>query len=202
MFQNGDPSDQNADGTSDENPLTLPDGYTGTTPGDVYAVPSPDPTSAVTFKSAAYTGGTNTGGYILSPPFNQNTLPMIVPGPQVASTTVVGTSGQVVSGVIGSQNVLSNDSTSEYQVTFDRPIQTSTFTPSQVLSIMGPTGSITAPQTFSPSAVNQSIPAATPAGPGTLSSTVTISSGGTLTSRGSPSRSASPPRRAPGSPGS
>ena len=145
VFQNGAPDDQNADGTADENPLTLPNGYTGTTPGDVYAVPTPDPTTAITFTSAAYTGGTNTGGYILSPPFNQNTLPLIVPGPQVVSTSVVGTSGQVVSGAIGSQDVLNNDTTSEYQVTFDRPVQTSTFTPGQVLAIMGPTGSILAP---------------------------------------------------------
>ena len=56
----------------------------------------PQPTTAITFTSAAYTGGANTGGYILSPPFNQNTLPLIVPGPQVASTAAVGTSGQVV----------------------------------------------------------------------------------------------------------
>ena len=60
MFQDGAPKDQNADGTPDQNPLTLPDGFTGTTPGDVYAVPTPDPTTAVTFTSAAYTGGTNT----------------------------------------------------------------------------------------------------------------------------------------------
>ena len=41
VFQNGAPDDQNADGTADENPLTMPDGYTGLTPGDVYAVPTP-----------------------------------------------------------------------------------------------------------------------------------------------------------------
>ena len=40
-FQTGAPMDQNADGTTDENPLTLPDGFTGMTPGDVYAVPTP-----------------------------------------------------------------------------------------------------------------------------------------------------------------
>ena len=35
--------DQNADGTSDENPLTMPNGFAGSTPGDVYAVPAPRP---------------------------------------------------------------------------------------------------------------------------------------------------------------
>ena len=36
--QNGAAMDQNADGTSDENPLATP--FTGLTPGDVYAVPA------------------------------------------------------------------------------------------------------------------------------------------------------------------
>ena len=42
-LQNGAPMDQNADGTTDENPLTTP--FTGLTPGDVYAAPMPQPTS-------------------------------------------------------------------------------------------------------------------------------------------------------------
>ena len=39
VLQSGAAMDQNADGTSDENPLSAP--FTGTTPGDVYAVPAP-----------------------------------------------------------------------------------------------------------------------------------------------------------------
>ena len=35
--------DQNANGTTDQNPLTTAEGYTGLTPGDVYAVPTPQP---------------------------------------------------------------------------------------------------------------------------------------------------------------
>ncbi len=66
--------DQNADGTTDENPLNSTEGYTGLTPGDVYAVPTPQLTQAVTFTTAQS---------ILSPPFNQNTLPLIISGPQV-----------------------------------------------------------------------------------------------------------------------
>ena len=65
-------------------------------------------------------------------------------------------------------------------MTFDRPIQTSSFTGAQVLSIMGPLGSITDPQAFAPTAVDQSIPSATSAGSGTLDSTVSVSSDGTL----------------------
>ena len=45
--QNGAPLDQNADGTSDQNPLTTP--FTGLTPGDVYAVPMPQPSVPVVF---------------------------------------------------------------------------------------------------------------------------------------------------------
>ena len=69
-LRSGDPMDQNADGTSDQNAVTTP--FTGLTPGDVYAAPMPQPTTTVTFLGAAS---------ILSPPFNQNTLPLIVPGP-------------------------------------------------------------------------------------------------------------------------
>jgi subtilisin-like proprotein convertase family protein len=170
-LQTGAPMDQNADGTTDENPLTMPDGYTGLTPGDVYAVPTPDPTVPMTFTTAQS---------ILTPPFSQNTLPLIVPGPQVIATAAIGTSGQVVSGSTYSQNELVDDTSSQYQVTFDRPIQTSTFTPSQVLSIMGPTGSITGPQTFAPTSVDQMINAATPSGSGTLDSSLTINSDNTL----------------------
>ncbi len=42
-----DPMDQNADGTSDQNAVTTP--FVGTTPGDVYAVPTPQPTTAMQF---------------------------------------------------------------------------------------------------------------------------------------------------------
>ena len=42
-----DPDDQNADGTSDENAVTT--AFVGTTPGDVYAAPTPEPVDPVTF---------------------------------------------------------------------------------------------------------------------------------------------------------
>ena len=77
--------DQNADGTSDQNAVTT--AFFGLTPGDVYAAPAPQPSSPVTFQGALSTGG-NYG--ILQAPFNQNTLPLIVPGPQVLSTSVPG----------------------------------------------------------------------------------------------------------------
>ena len=50
----------------------------------------------------------------------------------------------------------------------------STFTPDEVLQIMGPTGAITGPQFFSEGSVDQQIPVATTAGTGSLSSTLTV----------------------------
>ncbi len=249
-LRTSDPMDQNADGTSDENALTMPGGFTGTTPGDVYAVPSPVRTAAsetfngfifdgsslvevlapvppgvadglavgqlvtgtaipqgttitsifsdlagdlflflsagatfseqedlvasspsVFFKSAAYTGGPNVGDYILSAPFDQNGLPLIVPGPQVVSTSVPGGNG-------AAGNLLTNGTTHTLNVQFDRPMQASSFTPADVDQIMGPSGSISGPQYFPAStSTGQIIPAATGAtSPGTLDSTLTIPS--------------------------
>ena len=112
-----------------------------------------------------------------APPFNQNTLPLIVPGPQVLSTSVPG--GDSANG-----NLITDGTTSTLNVTFDRPMQVSTFTPSQVLQIMGPTGSISAARILPvDSSTGQIIPAATSAtSPGTLDSTLTIPSyNGTFT---------------------
>jgi subtilisin-like proprotein convertase family protein len=159
VLQSGAAMDQNADGTSDENPLTTP--FTGLTPGDVYAVPTPQPSVPVTF-------GPNPLS-ILEPPFSQNTSPLIVPGPQVISTQVVA-----ATGTVGANNLVLNGTTDSLNVTFDRPMQAGTFTPDQVLQIMGPTGSITGPQFFSNNNVNQPISKATTTAPGMLSDTVTV----------------------------
>src|SRR5262249_45913370 len=115
-LRTSDPMDQNADGTSD------------LTPSDVYSVPAP----------AAGAAG------ILSPRFNLNTLPILVPGPQVLSTSVPG-------GNAGAGNLITDGTTSTMDVTFDRPMKVSTFTPGQVAQIMGPAGSISGPQYFAAS---------------------------------------------------
>src|SRR5262249_9398671 len=47
QLQEGAPMDQNADAKPDQNPLTTP--FTGTTPGDVYAAPTPQPIVPITF---------------------------------------------------------------------------------------------------------------------------------------------------------
>ncbi len=141
-----DPMDENADGTSDENALTT--SFTGQTPGDVYAVPTPlIPADGA---ETTFLGMTS----ILQPTFglNPNTLPLIVPGPQVVSTSVPG--GNSASG-----NLITDGTTNTFNVTFDRPMVVNTaaagqpptagsFTAADVLSIMGPAGEITGPQFF------------------------------------------------------
>ena len=163
QVQYGAPMDQNADAVGDQNPLTT--SITALTPGDVYAVPTPQPNVPVTFSTAAS---------ILSPPFNQNTLPLIVSGPQLVAQTS-STPGTSVPGGNGN-NLVTDGTVSSMNVTFDRPMQVSTFTPGQVLGIMGPTGSLTAPQDFPSDFIGQAIPAATSAGAGTLDSTLTVAS--------------------------
>ncbi len=179
-----DPDDQNADGKTDSNALTSP--FTGQTPGDVYAAPTPaiPTTTAVTTFSSI----TN----ILKPVFgfNSNTLPLIVPGPQVLSTSVTSMTGASGTGAAGSYGgLISDGTTSSYTLNFDRPMLVNTapagqtptpgsFNPAQVLSIMGPAGEITGPQYY-PSDVQTGQPIT---GTAPLMSTVTIPSfGGTFT---------------------
>ena len=118
-------------------------------------------------------------------PTGRNSLPLIVPGPHVLSTSVTG-----VNGVVGtpsapandSVKLVNNDNVNSINVTFDRPMQVSSFTPAQVLSIVGPTGQINTPQTFPSTGTSktfafngsfQLIPKA-----GTLTSTILIANTG------------------------
>ena len=161
-LRTGDPMDQNSDGMPDQNAVTT--SITSLTPGDVYAVPTPQPVVKTVFFGAAS---------ILHPPFDQNTLPLIVPGPQVLSTQVISSLGQPGTGT---DNLLLNGTTSKYDVTFDRPIETSSFPASQVLQIMGPAGSVSGPQYFPSASIGQAIPGAGGSGPGILDSTLSIPS--------------------------
>ena len=149
--------DQNADGTADENPLTTP--FTGLSPGDAYLAPMPQTSAAFTFNA------TN----LFNPPFDQNTLPLIMPGPYVTSTSAPGGTG--------SDNLVLDGPNSSLDVTFDRPLQAGSVTPGQVLQIMGPVGPITGPQTYPSDSALQTIPAATSSTtPSVLDSTVTVPS--------------------------
>ena len=146
-FQSGAAMDQNADGTTDQNALTTP--FTGLVPGDLYVAPMPAPASPFTFNA------TN----ILTPPYDQHTLPLVVPGPYVTSISVPNGSGN--------DNLILNGMDSTVTATFSQPMKVSSFSPSDVLQIMGPAGPIIAPQLFSSSAPSN-------IAPGVTSSTLTI----------------------------
>src|SRR5262249_12516555 len=140
--------------------------FSGTTPGDVYAVPNPQPSGPKTYLGAAS---------ILTPPFDQNTLPLIVSGPQL-----VAVGGTSVPGGTAS-NLVTDGDVSSMNLTFDRPINVPGFTPALVLGMMGPTGSIIGPRYFPSDGVDLDVPATTSTAIGALDSTLTIpSSGGTF----------------------
>ncbi|MEO6811427.1 MAG: Ig-like domain-containing protein [Isosphaeraceae bacterium] len=94
---------------------------TGEGLADLYAVPRP-------------VFGAGPGG-MLSGPFDQDTLPLIVPGPHLARTFVPGAPAS-------SDNLVLDGTVSFLDVTFDRPMQPGSFTPDDVLRIIGPYGEV------------------------------------------------------------
>ncbi|MDG3008110.1 Ig-like domain-containing protein [Paludisphaera mucosa] len=154
----GNAMDENANGVAGEDPIGS--GYTGTTPGDAYATPTP---------SLRFQTWGPTAREILQPPFDTTTLPLIVPGAHVIATSAPGSTG--------SDNLLLDGTTSSLNVRFDRDIQVGSVTAADVLQIMGPTGSLMGPQYFASDKVGQAIPAPTSATtPGILSSSLTVPS--------------------------
>ena len=165
----GNTMDQNADANLvfkggnlsiiTEDPTVSP--YTGLTPGDDYLVPMPAPTVPTTFNL--------TGDTFPAPPYNQLNLPLIVAGPHIAATTIASAGYQAGSA----DNLVLNGTTSSIDVHFDRDMNPSTVTPGSVLRIMGPTGAITGPQTYTLTAPNQN--QLIPSGTGVpLLSTITV----------------------------
>ncbi|WP_220369774.1 Ig-like domain-containing protein [Paludisphaera rhizosphaerae] len=163
----GNQIDENANGIAGESPFQV--GYVSKTPGDYYLAPYPTRTSAVSW------GSTITD--LLTAPFSSMTLPLIVPGAHVASTSATNSTG--------SDNLVLNGTNSKMNLTFDRDILASSFTAADVLSIMGPTGSLLGPQYFASDKTGQSIPAPLSSSvAGTLLSTLTVPSyGGTFTAK-------------------
>jgi subtilisin-like proprotein convertase family protein len=125
LVQPGNLMDQNANG------------ITGQTTADVYAAPTP------------------IGGVPYNAPYNQDTLPLIVPGPHIASTHVAGSP-------VTDDNLVLNKTASSIDVTFDRAMAVQSFTPADVLRIMGPSGPISGPFTvaaaYNSTDVNKSFP--------------------------------------------
>ncbi len=125
--QSGNLMDQNGDAVGGENPYLTP--FTGTSPGDVYAVPTPAPTTPTTF-----------AGTVFDPPYSTSTEPLIVPGPSVISTFVPGVTA-------APDNLVTDQAVSQLAVVFDRDMNVATVTPASILRIMGPQGQISGPFT-------------------------------------------------------
>jgi subtilisin-like proprotein convertase family protein len=102
------------------NPGTLMDQFGNAQTGNVYAVPRP------------------LNGTPFQPPYDQNTLPIIVPGPHIVSTFVNGSP-------VTSDNLVLNSPNTAIDVVFDRDMNPATFSGAQVLRMMGPLGQITGP---------------------------------------------------------
>jgi len=175
---NGNAMDQNADGIPGEDPETTP--FSGTTPGDDYAVPMPAPTSRPTtfnFADGRFPGG----------PYSTSTLPIVVSGPHVIATTVSGTGGSTTGAT--HDNLVANDQVGSVAVQFDRNVQVASFDGSQVLSILGPAGPIAGPQAFRSTGISRAFNSAdvgraipkSPAAP--LVSTLPIAGAGLSVSR-------------------
>jgi subtilisin-like proprotein convertase family protein len=114
-----------------------------------------------------------------SVPNGRNSLPLIVSGPHVASTTVVGVKNVVGTG---GDNLVNNDNVNTVTVNFDRDMQVSSFTPAQVLSVVGPTGRVDGPHAFPSTGTSKTYAFTGPAQlvpkSGTLASTILIANTG------------------------
>ena len=111
----GNMMDQNANGTAGE--VT-----------DFYAAPQPSSNTSTT----PFVG-----------PFSQDTLPLIVPGPSVISSTPTAHPATA-------DNLVVNGTVSSIDVVFDRNMNPATITPASVLQVMGPAGAINGPFTITP----------------------------------------------------
>jgi subtilisin-like proprotein convertase family protein len=126
--------DQNANGIADQ-------AITSSSEGDGYFAPN-----------SINPNNPNVNGTPFQAPYNQSTLPLIVPGPHVIGATVPGGTG--------SDNLVLNGTVSSITVTFDRDMNASSFTGAQVLRLMGPLGLIgpqpnaTVPASFTVMALN------------------------------------------------
>jgi subtilisin-like proprotein convertase family protein len=116
----GNNMDENANATAGEQ-------ATSSSGGDVYSAPTP------------VNNGPN-----FQAPFSQQTLPLVIPGPHIVSTSVPGVAASAA-------NIVVNQPVNSIDVVFDRDIQASTFTPAAILRMVGPAGMvINGPFTITP----------------------------------------------------
>jgi subtilisin-like proprotein convertase family protein len=136
----GNQMDQNAnsiDGEAPPPPPYLPPHPVG---GDTFIIPTP--ITGVPFQL----------------PYNQNTLPIIVPGPHIISSfgpgepTFVKRQGNagLDSPFPNIENLVLNGPASSIDIVFDRDMDPTTVTPTMILRMMGLTGQITGPFTVTP----------------------------------------------------
>src|SRR5262249_48288986 len=118
----GNRMDQNANGTAGELPTAG-----ATSSNDAYAAPRP--LGGVTLDPADPSGRR----FLLSAPFDQDTLPLIVPGPHIARSFVPGAAPSA-------DNLVLNNTVSAIDVTFDRDMDPTTLVAPAVLRILGPAG--------------------------------------------------------------
>jgi subtilisin-like proprotein convertase family protein len=85
-------------------------------------------------------------------PYFSETLPIVLPGPHVVDTAVMG--AQARGGTSLTNNLVLNGTVSSIDVKFDRDMQASSFTPDQVLRIVGPANLIAGPYTVTPNPDN------------------------------------------------
>ena len=99
----------------------------------------------------SYLAPTPISGTSLTAPYNTTTLPLIIPGPSVASTFVPGTTaGTVIS--TGTDNLVLNAPVTALDVTFDRNMIPTTFTGTlgSLITIIGPDGAVSGTFTYAP----------------------------------------------------
>jgi subtilisin-like proprotein convertase family protein len=83
-------------------------------------------------------------------PYDPTTLPIVIAGPHVTGTFVTGGVNDPTGSAQPGNNLRLNGTVSSIDVTFSVPMDPSTFTAAQVLSMTGPTGPIVGPFTVAP----------------------------------------------------
>ncbi len=135
-------------------------------PSDVYAAPRP--VNGVQRKAD--------GTIVLRGPYDQDTLPLILPGPHTISTQVPGTTASV-------DNLATDRTVSALDLNFDRNMVPGSLTTEDILRLMGPAGDLLRPRVFPSTNPVQNIPDGplVPGGPTTaLSSTLKIDDNGSF----------------------
>ena len=99
----------------------------GTSPGDVYAVPLPQPRTATVFD-----------GQTINPPYDSTTLPLQVTGPQIIRSFVPGTTLRTL------DNLVTDAEVNAFNIVFDRDMNPNSLTlGNHVVRLVTPSGTYT-----------------------------------------------------------